>query len=109
VLSWSIERGATVPLPVVPGVVLIVPLSGVPFVLPLSAADDGSVGDGVVALTPGPDWFAGAGELCAKALATGNAAIKPAMNNFRMSTSLSSREVRATIAAHRCSTALQKS
>jgi hypothetical protein len=55
VLSRSIERGATIPLPVVPGTVLIVPRSGIPFVLPLSAADDGSVGDGAVGLTPGPD------------------------------------------------------
>jgi len=57
-------------------------------VLPLSAADPGSVGDGVVGLTPGPDWLAGAGELCANALAAGSAAINAAMNNFFTLTSL---------------------
>jgi hypothetical protein len=63
VLSRSIVRGTVVtPEPVVAGP-LIVPRSGMPLVFPLSAADDGSVGEGADGLTPGPDVLAGAAEL----------------------------------------------
>jgi hypothetical protein len=36
-------------------------------VFPLSPPIEGSVGDGVVGLTPGPDWLFGDGALCARA------------------------------------------
>ena len=73
------DPGAVVvPEPVVPGAILVVvPRSGVPLVFPLWPAVPGSVGDGVVGLTPGPDWFAGTGALCAKA-AAGSIAINAA-------------------------------
>ena len=72
-----------VPDPVVPGAILVVPRSGVPSVFLLWPAAAGSVGDGTVGLTLGPDWFAGAGALCAKADAAGSAAINPATARVR--------------------------
>ena len=84
VLSRFIDPGAvTVPDPVVPGAIPVVPRSGVPLVFPLWPAAAGSVGDGVVGLTLGPDWFAGAGALCAKAFAAGSVAINAATARLR--------------------------
>lgn len=57
-LSLVVERGVgelVMPAPVVLPRGAIVPRSGVAFVFPVSDAVDGSVGEGVVALTPGPD------------------------------------------------------
>jgi hypothetical protein len=83
VLSRSIDRGAViVPEPVVPGAILV-PRSGVPLVFPLWPAAAGSVGDGVVGLTLGPDWFAGAGALCAKAVAAGSVTINATTARLR--------------------------
>jgi len=85
VLSRSIDRldrGSLVPAPVVAGVRFIVPRSGKPLRFPVSEAVEGSVGDGVVALTPGPDVFAGDGALCANA-EIGAEAIRAAMANLR--------------------------
>ena len=83
-LSRFIDPGAVVvPEPVVPGAILVVPRSGVPLVFPLWPAAAGSVGDGVVGLTLGPDWFAGAGALCAKAVAAGSVAINAATARLR--------------------------
>lgn len=83
VLSRSICLGSLVTAePVVAGGVVIVPRSGIPRVFPLSEPADGSVGDGVVGLTLGPDWFAGAGALCANAT-VGVAAIRVMMANLR--------------------------
>jgi hypothetical protein len=80
VLSRSICLGSLVtPEPVVAGGV---ERSGIPRVFPLSEPADGSVGDGVVGLTLGPDWFAGAGALCANAT-VGVAAIRVMMANLR--------------------------
>ena len=66
-----------------PGAILVVPRSGVPLVFPLRPAAAGSVGDDVVGLTLGPDWFAGAGALCAKAVAAGSVAINAATARLR--------------------------
>ena len=63
-----------VPAPVVPGVAR----SGIAFVLPWSAPAPGSVGDGVVGLTLGPDWLFGEGLLCANAAAGAKANIEVA-------------------------------
>ena len=52
---------------------------GVPFVLPLVEPAPWSVGEGVVGLTLGPDWLAGAGELGAKAMLVDAATIKAAI------------------------------
>jgi hypothetical protein len=82
-LSRSNPLGVlSTPEPVVAGGVLIVPRSGRPLVLPLSPPADGSVGEGVVGLTPGPDWFAGGGELCASATPVDAVAISAAIANF---------------------------
>lgn len=82
-LSRSIDRGVViVPEPVVSGAILV-PRSGMPLVLPLWPAAAGSVGDGVVGLTLGPDWLAGAGALCAKADAVGSATINAATARLR--------------------------
>jgi hypothetical protein len=62
--------GLRVPAPVVEGGEMFparfcARRAGTPCVLPLVPAEPRSVGAGAVALTPLPDWFAGAGELCA--------------------------------------------
>jgi hypothetical protein len=65
-----ISDPAVTPDPVVAlplGCAFMVPRAGTPLVLPVSEAVDGSVGEGVVALTPPPEVLAGAGELWAKA------------------------------------------
>jgi hypothetical protein len=49
------------------GAGVIVLREGMPTVFPLSPPTEGSVGDGVVGLTPGPDWLFGDGALCARA------------------------------------------
>jgi hypothetical protein len=69
--SFALELGVGVlglvmPDPVVDGA-LMVPRAGSPLVFPVCPVADGSVGEGVVALVPPPDWLAGAGELCANA------------------------------------------
>ncbi len=72
-----------VPDPVVVLGVVIVPLSGRPFVFPLSEPAEESVGDDDVGFTPRPDWFAGAGELCANAAVVGPAAMSAIMAKLR--------------------------
>jgi len=72
------------PEPVVPDGLDFVARSGVPFVFPLWPPTAGSVGDCVVGLTLGPDWFAGAGALWAKAKPADAATIKAAIAILRV-------------------------
>ena len=75
--------GLLTPEPVVPGA-LMDPRAGSPLVFPVCPAVDGSVGEGDVALVPPPDWFAGAGALCANANPVPTAAIVVARINVRI-------------------------